>query len=62
MREFIANILCCRPWSQKNLIAPRRKERKENSFFFFELGALCAFARDTVFPISFSFKIANIFG
>jgi hypothetical protein len=39
----------------KNLIAPRRKERKENSFFF-ELGGpfdfaqdmLCAFARETV--------------
>jgi hypothetical protein len=42
----------------KNLIAPRRKE---NSFFF-ELGALCAFARDTVFPISFSSKNSNIFG
>jgi hypothetical protein len=32
----------------KNLMAPRRQERKENSFFF-ELGGLCAFARETVF-------------
>jgi hypothetical protein len=32
----------------KNLFAPRRQERKENSFFF-ELGGLCAFARVTVF-------------
>jgi hypothetical protein len=45
----------------KDPIAPRRQERKENSSFF-ELGApfdsaqdmLCTFARDTVFPISFS--------
>jgi len=46
---------------KKTLIAPRRQERKENSFYF-ELGDLCAFARDTVFPISFSSKISNIFG
>jgi hypothetical protein len=45
----------------KNVIAPRRRERKEK-FFFFELGALCAFARDTVFSICFSSKISNIFG
>jgi hypothetical protein len=32
----------------KSGIPPRRQERKEE-FFFFELGALCAFARDTVF-------------
>jgi hypothetical protein len=45
----------------KEGIAPRRQERKENSFFF-ELGALCAFARNTVFPICVSSKISNIFG
>jgi hypothetical protein len=28
-----------------SILAPRRQERKENSFFF-ELGGLCAFAGD----------------
>jgi hypothetical protein len=49
------------PVVTKSRIAPRRQERKANSFFF-ELGALCAFARDTVFPIYFSSKISNTFG
>jgi hypothetical protein len=43
----------------KELIAPRRQERKENSSFF-ELGGLCAFARKTVF--SDLFFHSNIFG
>jgi hypothetical protein len=51
----------------KELIAPRRQERKENSSFF-ELGGpfdvaqdmLCAFARETVF--SDLFFHSNIFG
>jgi hypothetical protein len=38
-----------------------RQDAKKNSFFF-ELGDPCAFARDAVFPISFSSKNSNIFG
>jgi hypothetical protein len=44
----------------KKLMAPRRQERKENTFFF-ELVALCVFVRDRIFPISFFSKVLNFF-
>jgi hypothetical protein len=47
--------------TSRKFIAPRRQERKENSFFF-ELGGLCAFARETVFPNLFFSRISNLFG
>jgi hypothetical protein len=41
----------------KNVIAPRRQARKERFLLISpNLGALCAFARDTIFPISSSIQ------
>jgi hypothetical protein len=63
LRNNLPTFYAANHGDQKNLIAPRRQARKERPLFISpNLGALCAFARDTFYRLLLDPKIPNIFG